>query len=733
MVNIEIDGNKVSAEAGSMIIEVADANDVYIPRFCYHKKLSVAANCRMCLVEVSNIPKAVPACATPVAEGMVVQTSSESARAAQKAVMEFLLINHPLDCPICDQGGECELQDLAVGFGDDDSVYCESKRVVVDKNIGPLIETEMTRCIHCTRCVRFGMEIAGIRELGMLGRGETAEIGTFVGKCVDSEVSGNIIDLCPVGALTAKPSRYRYRPWELQGTPSIAAHDCLGSNIDIHHRRGKVIRVVPAENEAVNEVWISDRDRYSYEALNSESRLHSPMIKEAGQWKTVDWQTALERVVGGLNAVLQKHGFESIGALVSPSATTEELYLSQKLMRNLGSHNIDHRLRQLDFSDSENDPLFPELGRDIASLETLDASLLIGCNLRKELPLAALRLRKATFTGKVCEINQYDYEFNFKLAEKNIVAAEKFAEEIAAVLKAACSDQSDNTLESQWQQLIANVNVNESHKHIAHLLKNGKQKAIILGAVAQAHNDFATLRALARKLAEVTGASYGVISAGANSAGAYLAGAVPHRRPDEGEAQGKNVSQMLAEDLKAFLLLNVEPGEDTNQPEAALSAMKQAEFVVSLTPFNDGELLDYADVLLPLAAFSETSGSYVNLNGISQSFNGAVPAFGEARPGWKILRVLGNFMEFDGFDYESSEAVLAEMTDQIAGESVETIIMLPESLQSQSGSVVEVGIYAVDSIVRRAHALQQTQDALKAKSTAAENTERTETNDSAIG
>ncbi len=739
MVNIEIDGKKLTAEAGSMIIEVADANDVYIPRFCYHKKLSVAANCRMCLVEVSNIPKAVPACATPVADGMVVQTSSDSAREAQKAVMEFLLINHPLDCPICDQGGECELQDLAVGFGDDDSSYCENKRVVHDKNIGPLIETEMTRCIHCTRCVRFGMEIAGIRELGMLGRGETAEIGTFVGKCVDSEVSGNIIDLCPVGALTAKPSRYKYRPWELQGTPSIAAHDCLGSNIDIHHRRGKVIRVVPRENEAVNEVWISDRDRYSYEALNSDSRLKSPMIKEDGQWKTVDWQTALERVVGGLNGVLQKHGSESIGALASPSATTEEFYLLQKLMRNLGSGNIDHRLRQLDFSDSENDPLFPELGRDIASLETLDASLLIGCNLRKELPLAALRLRKSTFTGKVCVINQQDYEFNFKLAEKNIVAADNFAEEIAAVLKAACEDLPENTLDSEWQKLISDVGVSDNHKHIADLLKQdsstqGKQRAIILGAVAQSHADFATLRALARKLAEVTGASYGVISSGANSAGAYLAGAIPHRRPDEAEANGKNVSQMLADDLKAFLLLNVEPDKDTLQSEAALSAMKQAEFVVSLTPFNDGEVLDYADVLLPQAAFSETSGSYVNLNGISQSFIGAAPACGEARPGWKILRVLGNFMEFDGFDYESSEAVLDEMTSRIAGQSINNDIRLPASLKSDSGDVAEVGIYAIDSIVRRASALQQTQDALKAgNTTGSENMKSAETNDSAKG
>ncbi len=705
MVNIEIDGKKLTAEAGSMIIEVADANNVYIPRFCYHKKLSVAANCRMCLVEVSNLPKAVPACATPVAEGMVVQTSSDSAREAQQAVMEFLLINHPLDCPVCDQGGECELQDIAVGFGGDCSVYQESKRVVLDKDIGPLIETEMTRCIHCTRCVRFGMEIAGIREMGMLGRGETAEIGTFIAKSVNSEVSGNIIDLCPVGALTAKPSRYTYRAWELEGTHSIAAHDCLGSNIEIHHRRGKVIRVVPRENEAVNEVWIADRDRYSYEALNSENRLKTPMVKVKGLWQAVDWQTALTRVVDGFNKVLEKDGAESLGALASPNATTEEHYLLQKLIRNLGSNNIDHRLRQVDFSDSHNDPLYPELGREIASLETLDASLLVGSNLRKELPLAAIRLRKSTFTGKVCVLNQKDYEFNFKLAVKQITAANNFAMELAAILKAATKN-----LDGEWQKLMTEVAVTEAHKKIAKLLTDGTETAIILGAVAQSHDDFATIRALAKKLAEVTTSSFGVISSGANSAGACLAGTVPHRRPDEGEAKGKNISQMLQANLNAYLLLNVESA-DITASETALKALQAAEFVVSITPFADGEVLDYAEVLLPMAAFSETSGSYVNLNGKHQSFTGAVAPVGEARPAWKILRVLGNFMQFEGYEFESSAAVLSEMETRIAGKKINSEIMLPESLKSSCDNVKEVGIYAVDSVVRRAVSLQQTVDA----------------------
>lgn len=703
MVNIEINGKKLTAEAGSMIIEVADANEVYIPRFCYHKKLSVAANCRMCLVEVANLPKAVPACATPVAEGMVVHTASDSAREAQKAVMEFLLINHPLDCPICDQGGECELQDLAVGYGDDRSSYVDCKRVAHDKDIGPLIETEMTRCIHCTRCVRFGMEIAGIRELGMLGRGETAEIGTFVAKSVDSEVSGNIIDLCPVGALTAKPSRYEARPWELQSSPSIAAHDCLGSNIDVHTRRGEVIRVVPRENEAVNEVWISDRDRYSYQAVNHEQRLKQPMIKENGQWKNCDWQTALEKVVGSFNSILQQSGPDALAALVSPNATVEECYLTQKLMRSLGSNNIDHRLQQLDFSDDDGDALFPELGRELSSLEHLDATLLVGSNLRKEQPLAALRLRKSTFVGKVCVLNQNDYKFNFKLASKHIVEANQFATELAAILKATGAVQ-----DKEYAQLVKDVVVTDAHKNTAKLLAEGSESAIIMGAIALAHPQYATLRALANKLAEVTQSTVATMTPGANSSGAYLSGAIPHAS-NNSEA-GKNVQQMLDGSCKGFLLLNVEAGADIVSHQKAQQAMQNAEFVVAVTPFADGEVQEYADVLLPMATFVETSGTYVNINGLSQSFQGVVKPVGEARPAWKILRVLGNFMELEGFDFESSEAILAEMESISDRRQQSEKAMIPQSLQSDCDNVEERGIYQVDSVVRRAPALQATAD-----------------------
>ena len=720
MVNIEIDGKKVKAAPGSMIIEVADLHDVYIPRFCYHKKLSVAANCRMCLVEVSNIPKPVPACATPIAEGMVVSTQSEIARDAQKSVMEFLLINHPLDCPICDQGGECELQDIAVGYGGDSSRYEDAKRVAQDKDIGPLISTEMTRCIHCTRCVRFGSEVAGVREMGMLGRGETAEIGTFIGKSVESEVSANIIDLCPVGALTAKPSRYSARAWELKAHPGIAPHDCLGSNIEFHIRNGKVMRVVPKENEAINEVWLSDRDRFSYQALNDTNRLQQPMIKENGQWNSVDWQVALERVVGNLNAVLQKYGADSLGALISSSATLEEMFLAQKLMRQLGSNNIDHRLKQMDFKGDDLDDVFPELGCELADLENLEATLLVGSNLRKEQPLAAIRLRKSTQAGQVFAINQTDYPFNFKLAANKITPASDFAKQLAGILKAAVS-QNSVELTEDWVALLNTVESDETHQKIAQALISKEKAAIIFGAIAQSHQEFSTLRNIARKLSEVTGASFGRLTTGANSAGGYLAGAVPHRDPlvlGHDLPAGKNVQQMLSGDMKALLLMNVEPEKDTLLGETSLEALKSADFVVAFSSFADGKVKEYADIMLPIAAFAETSGSFVNVNGTMQSFTGAVAPIGEARPLWKVLRVLGNFMELPGYEYTSSEDILTDMEKNSSTELKKGASKAPKKLESFETHVSEVNIYQVDALVRHSTSLQATVDGLAVNSLA---------------
>ncbi|MEO7107701.1 MAG: NADH-quinone oxidoreductase subunit NuoG, partial [Rhodoferax sp.] len=390
MIEIELDGKKVDIVEGSMIMHAAEKAGTYIPHFCYHKKLSIAANCRMCLVDVEKMPKPMPACATPVTQGMIVRTKSEKAIKAQKSVMEFLLINHPLDCPICDQGGECQLQDLAVGYGSSSSRYEEEKRVVFHKDIGPLISMEeMSRCIHCTRCVRFGQEIAGAMELGMSHRGEHAEIEAFVGLTVDSELSGNMIDICPVGALTSKPFRYSARTWELSRRKSVSPHDSTGTNLVIQVKNNTVMRVVPLENEAVNECWIADRDRFSYEALNSADRLTTPMLKQGGEWKSVDWQTALEYVAHGLQSIKASQGAASIGALVSPHSTLEELYLAGALVRGLGSENIDYRLRNADFANSHAGAR--HLGMAIADLNNLERVLVVGSNLRKDHPLFAQR------------------------------------------------------------------------------------------------------------------------------------------------------------------------------------------------------------------------------------------------------------------------------------------------------------------------------------------------------
>lgn len=681
MIEIEIDGKTIEVEPGSMIIEVADKAGIPIPRFCYHKKLSVAANCRMCLVDVEKAPKPLPACATPVTAGMKVSTCSDKAKDAQRAVMEFLLINHPLDCPICDQGGECELQDISLGYGKDVSRFTEGKRSVDDDNLGSLIATEMTRCIQCTRCVRFGQEIAGIRELGATGRGENMQITTYVQHSLQSEISGNIIDLCPVGALTSKPFRFTARAWELQQSPSIAPHDCLGSNIHLHSRRQKVMRAIPRNNESINETWLSDRDRFSYLAINSADRITKPMMKQNGVWQETDWQTALEKVAHEFKNIAP----EQIAALISPSATTEEQYLLQKLLRAIGCNNIDHRLHQTDFADDAHAPLYPSLGISIEALEAQDAVLLIGANIQREQPLAAHRLRKATLRGaKVSSVNVVDYQFNFDQAEKIIVAPNQLVSRLVAATDA----------------LVAS-------------LKQSDKKLILLGAIAQNHPEAATIRALAKKIADLSGAQLGYLTEGANSAGAWLAGAIPHRNAaGESVAQvGATASTLLQQAKKAYLLFGVEPQLDCANPAQAVTALKQADFVVACSPFKANVYLEHADVILPIATFAETSGTYVNVAGDWQSFAAAVPAPDEVRPGWKVLRVLGNLLDVPGFDYVSSEDVrneLKQLTEK-ANLQVEPW-PCPTELKEQTHQltrITEWPLYSVDSIVRRAEALQQ--------------------------
>ncbi len=722
MADIEINGKTIKARDGVMVIEAADEAGITIPRFCYHEKLSVAASCRMCLVEVEKAPKPLPACATPVSDGMKVWTNSPRALAAQKNVMEFLLINHPLDCPICDQGGECELQDIAVGYGNDVSRFAEIKRVVKSNDIGPLIVTDFTRCIHCTRCVRFGQEIAGIRELGATGRGEHMEIGTYVEKSVSSELSGNIIDLCPVGSLTSKPFRFTARAWELTDSAAVSPHDCVGSNLTLQTRRNKVMRSLPRANEAINETWISDRDRFGYVGLNSEDRLRTPMIKVAGEWREIDWKTALEQVVKGVKKLIDTQGADQLGALVSPGATLEEMYLLQKLMRTLGSANIDHRLRQIDFSDQDLLPPFPWLGQNIEQLEKVNAALLIGSNVRKEQPIIGHRLRKAAIAGaNIMFVNPVDFMFNFPVAEKLIGNPAQMVRTLAAIAKALL-DITGEAAPEGLASLLENISVGDTELAIAERLKAAENATVLLGALAQGSQRLSSLRALSVLIAKLSGARFGQLSEGANSSGGWLAGAVPHRGPVGQKTSVTSLvdaSVMLEHPLRGYLLMGVEPELDSSHPVAATKVLNEAEFVVSLTPFLSEQMKQYADVLLPISPFSETSGTFVNIEGRWQSFAGAVAPLGDSRPAWKVLRVLGNLFDLPGFEYISSEQVRDELKASCgqAESSAEVAWRCPADFNAVSVSLLRVGevpIYATDALVRRSEPLQQTQDAMAA-------------------
>ncbi len=707
-IEIEIDGKKCLAKPNAMVIQVADEAGVYIPRFCYHKHLSIAANCRMCLVEVEKAPKPMPACATPVMPGMKVFTKTPKALAAQKAVMEFLLINHPLDCPICDQGGECELQDLSMGYGAADSYFTEGKRAVKDQDLGPLIATEMTRCIHCTRCVRFGTEVAGLSEMGVTFRGEHSEIGTFIEHAIKSEISGNVIDLCPVGALTSKPFRFTARAWELEQRPSIASHDCVGSNINIHTRRGEVMRAVPRENAAVNLTWISDRDRYSYQGLHHEDRLQKPFIRVDNHWKEVDWQTAFDFAVGKLQKTLSTHGVEQLGALASPNSTVEEFYLLQKLMRALGSNHIDHRLRQTDFTDQQHMPVYPGVKETFTELENADAVLLVGSNIQKDQPLASLRVRHAVLKGAVvAAVNMLDYRFHFPLAAKEIVAPEELPLALARVAKALGVEAKE----------LSNVKVTDAAQAIAQMLQTKKNAKILLGPSAFNHPQAALIRALSQTIAAKIQASVGYLTEGANAAGAWLAGAVPHRSVggEKTSQTGLDAQMMLSEALKAYILLNVEPDADAANPVLFSHALQQAEVVIALSTYKNPVLEKLADVIFPIAPFSETSGTYVNANGLWQSFTGVATAVGESRPAWKVLRVLGNWLQLLGFEHQSSEEIRNEMQALVEKHKPTSSYVLTDlhhlnaKVSHELCRIGDVPMYSGDAIQRRASALQEAQ------------------------
>lgn len=707
MVEIELDGQKVEVAEGCMVMHAAEKAGTYIPHFCYHKKLSIAANCRMCLVDVEKAPKPMPACATPVTQGMVVRTKSDKAIKAQKSVMEFLLINHPLDCPICDQGGECQLQDLAVGYGGSSSRYEEEKRVVLHKDVGPLISMEeMSRCIHCTRCVRFGQEVAGVMELGMIHRGEHSEITTVSGDTVDSELSGNMIDICPVGALTSKPFRYSARSWELSRRRSVSPHDSTGANLIVQVKNHKVMRVVPFENEAVNECWIADRDRFSYEALNGEDRLTQPMLKQGGVWKEVDWQTALEYVANGLKNIRHDHGAEAIGALVSPHSTVEELYLAGALVRGLGSDNIDYRLRNAEFSAPEG---IRWLGTSIASLSTLQSVLVVGSNLRKDHPLFAQRIRQAARHG--CQVNALDsVERDWAIPVKHLLkqAASQWVHALGGIAAAVAQEKGVAGPAGSFV-------IDDAATAVARSLMAGERKAVLLGNAAAHHAQATQLLALANWIGEHTGATVGYLTEAANTVGAQFVGAHPVK-------DGLNAAQMLSGGLKAVLLLNNEPVHDSSVGARATDALSGAEMVVTLSPFKAN--MEFSDVLLPIAPFTETSGSFINAEGRLQSFHAVVRPLGDTRPAWKVLRVLANMLEIPGFDFETSQDVLVRATNaapgafsQIDAAQLSNAVTggVTASVSGAVGEPVVASIYQLDGLVRRSPFLQLTADARMAR------------------
>ena len=732
-VNIEVNGVPLKARKGQMIMQVTDPADIYIPRFCYHDKLTIAANCRMCLVEVEKAPKPLPACATPVAEGMKIFTKSPKAVAAQRATMEFLLINHPLDCPICDQGGECELQDLAMGFGRDISRFSERKRSVKDKNLGPLVSTDMTRCIHCTRCVRFGQEIQGYPQMGATGRGEHMEIGTYIEHSVDHELSANIIDLCPVGALNNKPFRYRSRSWEMQQQALVAPHDAFGTNIFAHVLRGKIMRIVPRENEEINETWIADRDRFGFEGIYSAERVTQPMLRVNGVLEAVDWEVALTAAAEGLQKAVAAQGGASLGLLASPMATVEELYLLALIARGLGTANIDHRLRQLDFRAQETEGASPGLGMKIAEVEKLQGVLIIGSNLRHELPLLAHRLRKAAVKGgaRVAFLNPREFEYMFPVAAYGVADTDLVAELTAVVhaLAAAADKPAPSGLPA--------ATVTDGHRALAAALLSGERRAVWLGSLAQRHPAYAELKSLAGIAAGLSGAGLGLITEGANAAGAYLAGAVPHRLPGGTAATttGLSARGMLEARLKAYLLFGgIDPANDLALGQEALGA---AELVVAATTHLSPALRAVAHVVLPIGSFAESSGTFVNLEGRWQSWAGAAKLVGDSRPGWKVLRVLANLLGVQGVEFVSSEEV-REALRQLCGEPLATPAVdaarpaaagpgdaaapptgaaapadrapVRAAASMTAGSWVDVPPYQVDVLVRGSEALGKTKD-----------------------
>ncbi|HFL8819566.1 MAG TPA: NADH-quinone oxidoreductase subunit NuoG [Candidatus Azoamicus sp. OHIO2] len=715
IIKINIDGITFSTKKGAKIIEVADEVGIYIPRFCYHKKLSIAANCRMCLVEVEKAPKLLPACATPVLDGMKIFTNTEKVIDAQRSVMEFLLINHPLDCPICDQGGECELQDLAVGYGCSSSRFIEEKRSFEDYDLGPLIATDVTRCILCSRCVRFCSEISGTDELGIINRGNNSRIFTFLKKHLTTEVSGNVIDLCPVGALTAKPSRFKFRPWELIQNSFVSCHDCIGSNIYVHVFRDKIVRIVPKRNDFINETWISDRDRFSYEGLYSTDRIQTPSIKKNGVWINSSWNEALAYSVNKLIEIKNKYGVDKIGCLASANSTIEEFYILQKLLRTFGINNLDHRLNQIDFDKQDKFPIFPGLNLNLDDIDVVDTVMLIGSDIITEQPIIAIKLRKIINNGgKVFVINPIDFNFYMNLYEKIIINPKDFLIVLGSILKTCVANTPSNNV--NLNTIVNNIEENTTYTNIALNLLKSKNKLILVGSYTILSPDYSKIIGLCLYLCNVINAKFGIMTDGANTSGAWLTGFIPHRLPGAKaltEKIGLNAFDIFNKNLNGYILFGLEIEYDSLYAKNAYNALKQSDFVLAFSSFTTDVLLDYADVILPIASSYENSGTFMNISGVLQSFKSVVPCGYEVKEGWMALTKLATQLKLNGFEYTSIEDVLKDVkiTCGIKNKLTWNTIELETISSNISNELIGISIinnYNNDSLVRRAISLQKT-------------------------
>ena len=711
-VNITINNVLHSVDEGTMLIEITDELGIYIPRFCYHEKLSIAANCRMCLVEVENSSHALPACATPVTDGMVVDTLSHSTKTAQQSTMEFLLINHPLDCPICDQGGECELQDLAYAYGKNNSRFDLQKLTKPNDDLGPLVSTDMTRCIMCTRCTRFGSEVAGIEELGTMGRGETSNISTYVKQTVNHELSGNIIDLCPVGALNNKPYRYTDRTWEMDQIQSVSPHDCVGTNLYMHVKNNKIKRVVPMQNESINETWIADRDRFGFDGIYSEDRLLTPLIRNNGTLIESTIEESRHQLNATISSLIQSNKTDNIAALISPSVSLNEQFIFSNYLSQLGIRNIDHRINQVDFSGDTLDPLFPHLNIKLNTIEKMETIFVIGSDLRRETPLISHWVKKAADKG--ASIHFMDIalrEYHFPISDYIITDTQSLVENIGLVAKAASTIAQLDVPQHIQEQLDNLSEPSATHKQIAQSLFTKTNTLLLNGLVSRSHSDFSLIRSYINILASLTNSNLGELTSGANSVGAYITGCIPHRNLlGQSSQAGLNALEIASKNHDLIILYGLEI-DDCLYNQMLAEALKGSKKVVVFNSFMESVINDHADIVIPINTIYESKGSFINLTGQVQNFNQELLLPNDYYSNEALLTDLVNERDLDIPSFNDFMKGLESFIDQsIANRNYIKEFPVKTNNPSPIDITNTFNMYSIDAILRRSKPLQQTKE-----------------------